>query len=50
MTRLGRAGYPLIAIGIAFTAIGFAGQRAFIAIGLVFLVFGIVTLRRGRTV
>lgn len=47
MTIIGRAGYPFIAIGVAFVAIGFSGHRAFIAIGLVFLVLGILTLRRG---
>ena len=46
MRRIGRAGYPFIAIGIAFMAIGFSGRRAFIAIGAAFLVIGIVTLRR----
>ncbi|HEY6802983.1 MAG TPA: hypothetical protein VI306_05325 [Pyrinomonadaceae bacterium] len=47
MRRIGRAGYPFIALGIAFMAIGISGRRTFIAIGLVFLAIGIVTLRRG---
>jgi hypothetical protein len=46
MRRIGRAGYPFIAIGIAFMAIGFSGRRAFIAIGAAFLIIGIITLRR----
>jgi hypothetical protein len=46
MSRIGRAGYPFVAIGIAFMAIGISGKKAFIAIGLAFLVIGFVTLRR----
>jgi len=49
MRRLGLAGYPFIALGIAFVAIGFTGQRTFIAIGVVFLVLGILALRRRAT-
>jgi hypothetical protein len=45
--RISRAGYPFVAIGIAFMAIGISGKRAFIAIGLAFLVIGFITLRRG---
>jgi hypothetical protein len=48
MRRFGRAGYPFIALGISFIAIGFTRQRAFIAIGLAFLAIGFVTLRRNR--
>jgi hypothetical protein len=40
------AGYPFIAIGIAFMAIGFSGRRAFVAIGLAFLMLGVLMLRR----
>jgi hypothetical protein len=47
MSKIGRAGYPFVAIGIAFMAIGISGKRAFIAIGLAFLVIGFLTLRRG---
>ena len=47
MSKIGRAGYPFVAIGIAFMAIGIIGKRAFIAIGLAFLVIGYLTLRRG---
>jgi hypothetical protein len=47
MSKIGRAGYPFVAIGIAFMAIGISGNRAFIAIGLAFLAIGIGTLRRG---
>ncbi|HEV8367190.1 MAG TPA: hypothetical protein VGQ39_04495 [Pyrinomonadaceae bacterium] len=46
MRRLGLAGYPFIALGITFVAIGFAGQRTFVAIGVVFLVLGILALSR----
>ncbi len=44
--RVGRAGYPFIAIGIAFLAIGFSTRRAFMVIGAAFLILGIITLRR----
>ena len=47
MSKIGRAGYPFIAIGIAFFAIGISGRRAFIAIGAAFLLIGFLTLRRG---
>jgi hypothetical protein len=47
MRRIARVGYPFIAIGVAFIAIGATGRRAFIAIGAAFLVLGFVTLRRG---
>jgi hypothetical protein len=46
MKRNGMAGYPIIAMGIAFLAIGFNGRKAFIAIGLAFMLIGIVMLRR----
>jgi len=46
MRRIGRAGYPFIAIGIAFMAIGFSGRRALIAIGAAFLIIGFIALRR----
>jgi hypothetical protein len=47
MRRIGRAGYPFVALGVAFIAIGASGRRSFIAIGLVFLAIGLLTLRRG---
>jgi hypothetical protein len=47
MSRIGRSGYPFVAIGIAFLAIGISGRKAFLAIGLAFLVIGFLTLRRG---
>jgi len=46
MTKVGRAGYPFIAIGIAFVAIGFSGRKPFLVIGLAFLAIGFVLLRR----
>ncbi len=46
MKKIGPAGYPFIAIGIAFVAIGFSGQKTFIAIGVVFIGIGFVLLRR----
>jgi len=47
MRRIGRAGYPFIAIGVAFIAIGISGRRTFILAGLAFLAVGFITLRRG---
>jgi hypothetical protein len=46
MRRIGLAGYPFIALGIAFIAIGATRQRGFVAIGIVFLVLGFLALRR----
>lgn len=47
MSKIGRAGYPFITIGIAFIVMGAIGKRAFLAIGAAFLVIGFLTLRRG---
>jgi len=44
---MARIGYPFIAIGVAFIAIGATGRGAFIAIGAAFLILGFITLRRG---
>ena len=46
MSKVGRVGYPFIAMGIAFAAIGVSGRKAFLVIGLTFLVMGFVLLRR----
>ena len=46
MRRIARIGYPFIAIGFAFIAIGANGRRAFLAIGAAFLVLAFVTLRK----
>jgi hypothetical protein len=45
MSKIGRVGYPFIALGIAFLVIGFTGHRAFIAVGAMFLVVGIIKLK-----
>jgi hypothetical protein len=42
------AGFPFLAIGIAFTALGWSGQKSFLAIGLAFVAIGLVLLARGR--
>ncbi|HET6646818.1 MAG TPA: LPXTG cell wall anchor domain-containing protein [Pyrinomonadaceae bacterium] len=39
---------PFLALAIAFIAIGVAGQRTFIYIGIVFLVLALVMLRKRR--
>lgn len=46
MRKLGLAGYPFIAIGIAFIAIGLTRTRAFIGIGVAFLILGSLLLKR----
>ena len=45
MKKIGSVGYPFIAIGIAFVAIGFSGRKALFVIGLTFLIIGFVLLR-----
>lgn len=39
---------PFLALAIAFIAIGISGQRAFIYIGVVFLVIAVAMFRRRR--
>lgn len=39
---------PFLVLGIAFIAIGFSGQRAFIYIGIAFLAIGLVLTRKRR--
>ncbi len=43
---MSKRGIPFIAIGTAFLGIGITGQRAFIYVGIVFLILGVVLLRR----
>jgi hypothetical protein len=38
---------PFLALAIAFIAIGISGQRAFIGIGVAFLVLAVVMMRKG---
>jgi len=42
-----RAGFPFIALGLAFIALGVSGSRSFFGVGIVFLILGIVLLKRG---
>lgn len=42
------AGYPFIALGIAFIAIGFSTRKPFILIGAVFIAVGFFLLKRMR--
>jgi hypothetical protein len=37
---------PFLILGVAFTAIGIAGQRAFIFIGIVFLLLAVALMRK----
>jgi hypothetical protein len=46
MKKIGLAGYPFIALGIAFIAIGFSSSKPFIAIGVAFIGVGFVLLTR----
>jgi hypothetical protein len=46
MKRAGAPGIVFVALGAAFVAIGIPGQRAFLAIGLAFLVVGFVIVFR----
>jgi len=48
MTRVGVAGYPFIALGIAFVAIGFSGRKPFIIIGAIFIAIGFFLLKSMR--
>ena len=40
MTRFSKGAIPFIALGTAFLGIGFAGRRAFVYAGLVFIALG----------
>lgn len=42
------AHFAFLTLGIAFIAIGLSGQRAFIYIGLVFLIIAFLRWRRAR--
>lgn len=46
MRRVITAAVPFLGVGAAFTAVGLSGQRAFLAIGIAFLVLGVVLLIR----
>jgi hypothetical protein len=45
MKKIGVAGYPFIAMSIAFITIGISGTRAFIGIGFAFLILGVLLLK-----
>jgi hypothetical protein len=45
---MSKRGIPFITIGTALLGIGLVAQRAFIYIGIVFLILGILLLRRTR--
>ncbi len=45
---MSKRGIPFIALGTAFLGIGIAGQRTFLYVGIVFLLIGILLLRRTR--
>lgn len=43
-----KAPLPFLALGIAFIAFGFSGQRNFIYVGLVFIFIALIFLLRSR--
>jgi hypothetical protein len=43
---MSKRGIPFIALGTAFLGIGLAGQRTFLYVGIVFLIIGLVLLKR----
>lgn len=45
-----KAGIPFLVIGIAFITLGISGQKAFIAIGIVFMAIAAAMLARQRRV
>ncbi len=45
---MNKIGYPFLAIGIAFVAIGVSGQRTLLYVGVVFVLIGIALLVRSR--
>ena len=45
---MSKRGIPFITIGTAFLGIGLASQRPLIYVGIVFLILGVVLLRRTR--
>ena len=46
--RTPRAGFPFVALGVAFVALGVAGNRTFLYAGVVFVVVGFILLARAR--
>jgi len=46
---MSKRGIPFIALGTAFLGIGIAGQRTLLYVGIVFLIIGIILLRRTRS-
>jgi len=41
--------YVFVALGVAFLAIGFSNRRAFIFIGIAFLMIALIALLRSRS-
>jgi hypothetical protein len=50
MTRLSRRAIPFIALGTSFLGLGLASRRAFVYVGIVFLILGVAIIfaRRGK--
>ncbi|HEY9401276.1 MAG TPA: hypothetical protein VIQ24_01190 [Pyrinomonadaceae bacterium] len=45
---MSKRGIPFIALGTAFLGVGITSQRTFLYVGIVFLIIGIILLRRTR--
>lgn len=45
---MSKRGIPFIALGTAFLGVGITSQRAFLYVGIVFLIIGVVLLKRTR--
>ncbi|MCA1565565.1 MAG: hypothetical protein LC803_07990 [Acidobacteria bacterium] len=45
---MSKRGIPFIALGTAFLGIGLTGQRTLLYVGIVFLIIGLLLLKRTR--
>jgi hypothetical protein len=45
-STMSKRGIPFIALGTAFLGMGLTGLRTFLYVGIVFLILGVVLLRR----
>ena len=43
-----KAGFPFIALGLAFVALGVSSNRIFLVLGLPFIALGLTAILRGR--
>jgi hypothetical protein len=45
---MSKRGIPFIALGTALLGVGITGRRTFLYVGIVFLVIGVILLKRTR--